>query len=51
MSLSKPRGPVLGGLSLRGFAWSVGVAFITVEAGMTLIPVLVLTVFAYVKGA
>jgi hypothetical protein len=51
MSLSKPRGPSVSGLSLRGFAWSVGSAWITLEVGANLIITLVIAIVAYVKGA
>jgi hypothetical protein len=51
MSLTKPSGRTIDGLSLRGFAWSVGSAFLTVEAGASLIVTLIVAVVAYVKGS
>ncbi len=51
MSITKPRGRTIDGLSLRGLAWSVGAGFVCVVAGADLFWTLAIGIFAYVKGA
>lgn len=51
MSITKPRGRTIDGLSLRGFCWAVGSGFVCVEAGAGLVLTLVIGIVAYVKGA
>ncbi len=51
MSITKPRGRTVDGLSVRGFCWAVGSGFICVEAGLGLLATLIVGIIAYVKGA
>jgi cbb3-type cytochrome oxidase subunit 3 len=51
MSLNKTRRGTVDGLSLRGFAWAIGTAWLLLIAGANLLVTLAVTVFAYVKGA
>ena len=50
MSLTKPSGRTIDGLSVRGFAWSIGSAWLTVIAGADLVLTLAVAVVAYVAG-
>lgn len=51
MSITKPRGRTIDGLSLRGFCWAVGSGFVCVEARARLVLTLIIGIVAYVKGA
>lgn len=51
MSLGKPRGRTINGLSVRGFSLSIGSAWVCCMAAAPLVPTLVVALVAYVWGA